>query len=107
MFILLNLQLAEEEEITHQREEMEAVCNPIITKLYQGAPPPPEAGGASAGGAASGPGPKIEVSRGLPPAYGSFLAGACSCLEVLPGRGAAGSALMCPPLLDHMLQEVD
>ncbi|EFN51789.1 heat shock protein 70 [Chlorella variabilis] len=53
-------QLAEEEEITHQREEMEAVCNPIITKLYQGAPPPPEAGGASAGGAASGPGPKIE-----------------------------------------------
>jgi heat shock protein 1/8 len=48
-------QLAEEDEITHKREELEAVCNPVITKLYQGAggggmpdmggaAPPPEAG---------------------------------------------------------------
>ena len=61
-------QLAEVDEIEHQRSELEAVCNPIITKLYQGgaggAPGGmPDMGGAAAGGAAaggSGAGPKIE-----------------------------------------------
>lgn len=30
-------QLAEKEEYEHRQKELEAVCNPIITKLYQGA----------------------------------------------------------------------
>jgi L1 cell adhesion molecule like protein len=56
-------QLAEEEEITHQREELEAVCNPIVTKLYQGGAPPggmPDMGGAAADDAGGAGGPKIE-----------------------------------------------
>jgi heat shock 70kDa protein 1/2/6/8 len=66
-------QLGEKEEYEHRQKELEAVCNPIITKLYQGAGAPP--GGApgfpggrpgappgAAGGApgAGGPGPTIE-----------------------------------------------
>ncbi|XP_073404671.1 heat shock 70 kDa protein-like [Dendrobates tinctorius] len=31
-------QLAEKEEYAHQQKELEKVCNPITTKLYQGAP---------------------------------------------------------------------
>ncbi|CAG2060494.1 unnamed protein product [Timema podura] len=67
-------QLAEKEEFESQQKELEAVCNPIITKLYQGAGGPPGgmpggmpggfpgAGGAApgAGGAAPGAGPTIE-----------------------------------------------
>lgn len=58
-------QTAEKDEYEHQQKETEAVCNPIITKLYQqaggapGGPPPGAAPGApppSAGGA----GPTIE-----------------------------------------------
>lgn len=30
-------QTAEKEEFTHQQKELEQVCNPIITKLYQSA----------------------------------------------------------------------
>ena len=57
---MLGLQLAEEEEISQQRTELEGVCNPIVTKLYQGGAPP--AGDApEPTAAASGPGPKIEV----------------------------------------------
>lgn len=60
-------QLAEKEEFEHKQKDLEAVCNPIITKLYQGAggaggmPPGgfPGAGGAGAGGA-GGQGPTIE-----------------------------------------------
>lgn len=44
-------QLAEKEEFEHRQKELEAVCNPIITKLYQ-----------SAGGAPGGPG-----GPGFPP----------------------------------------
>lgn len=47
-------QLAEKEEFEHKLKEAEAVCNPIITKLYQstGGPPPGAAGGfPGAGGA--------------------------------------------------------
>lgn len=62
-------QLADKEEFEHKQKELEALCNPIITKLYQGAggaegmpgfpggmPGAPGAGGA---GAAAG-GPTIE-----------------------------------------------
>jgi len=34
-------QLAEEEECKDKQKEVEAVCNPIITKLYQSAGEPP------------------------------------------------------------------
>ncbi|EFJ51719.1 heat-shock inducible Hsp70 [Volvox carteri f. nagariensis] len=56
-------QMAEVEEFEHQLKELENVCNPIITRLYQGGaggmPGGPAPGaGASSGG--SGAGPKIE-----------------------------------------------
>ena len=66
-------QTAEKEEFEHHQKELEAVCNPIVTKLYQsagGAPGGMPGGfpggmpGAGAGGAApgagSGAGPTIE-----------------------------------------------
>ena len=37
-------QMAEKEEYEHKQKELEKLCNPIVTKLYQGA------GGAGAGG---------------------------------------------------------
>jgi L1 cell adhesion molecule like protein len=59
-------QLAEKEEFEHKQKEIEKVCNPIVTKLYQGAggvPPgfpgapggAPGAGAGATGGAGSGP----------------------------------------------------
>merc|ERR1712061_389090 len=59
-------QLAEVEEFNDKQKEIEGVCNPIITKLYQaGGMPggmPGGAGGAPGGGAggAGGAGPTIE-----------------------------------------------
>lgn len=67
-------QLAEQDEFEAKQKEMEGVCNPIITKLYQGAGAGgmpdfgaagaggPGAGGAGAGGAGTGggSGPTIE-----------------------------------------------
>ncbi|GFO30324.1 heat shock cognate 70 kda protein [Plakobranchus ocellatus] len=65
-------QLAEQEEFEHKQKEIEGLCNPIITKLYQGmggnAPPGgmPDFGGAGAGagaapgGGSAGTGPTIE-----------------------------------------------
>ena len=67
-------QTAEKEEFEHQQKELEGVCMPIITKLYQGAggAPPgaggmpggfPGAGGAAPGGdpgTGGGSGPTIE-----------------------------------------------
>jgi len=65
-------QLAEKEEYEHKQKELEALCNPIITKMYQsagGVPPGaggmpggfPGAGGAGAApGAGAGSGPTIE-----------------------------------------------
>ncbi|KAI9560676.1 hypothetical protein GHT06_011626 [Daphnia sinensis] len=49
-------QLADKEEFEHKQKEIERVCNPIVTKLYQGAggAPPGFPGGA---GAAPGPAP--------------------------------------------------
>merc|ERR1719154_952173 len=62
-------QLGEVEEFNEKQKEVEAVCNPIITKLYQGAGGMPDmggmggmpgAGGAAPGGGAGGAGPTIE-----------------------------------------------
>ncbi|GIL82235.1 hypothetical protein Vretimale_7207 [Volvox reticuliferus] len=58
-------QMAEVEEFEHQLKELENICNPIITRLYQGGAGgmPGGAAAAAAGGAAtggSGAGPKIE-----------------------------------------------
>ena len=59
-------QLAEEEEFKDKQKEVEAVCNPIITKLYQGGAPPGGMPGGMPGappagpGAGSGAGPTIE-----------------------------------------------
>lgn len=48
------------EEYEHKLKELEDLCNPIITRMYQGAGGAPPAGGAPEG--AGGPqGPKIEV----------------------------------------------
>jgi len=54
-------QTAEKDEFEHQQKELESVCNPIITRLYQqagGAPGGP--GGAAPGGASAPGGPTIE-----------------------------------------------
>ncbi|KAG2490013.1 hypothetical protein HYH03_011478 [Edaphochlamys debaryana] len=57
-------QMAEVEEFEHHLKELEGVCNPIITRLYQGGGAGGMPGGAPGGGAApsggSGAGPKIE-----------------------------------------------
>jgi len=59
-------QLAEVEEFNDKQKELEGICNPIITKLYQqGGPGGMPAGGAGAprgagGAAGSGAGPTIE-----------------------------------------------
>ncbi|CAG9460017.1 unnamed protein product [Pedinophyceae sp. YPF-701] len=60
-------QLAEKEEFEDKMKELEGVCNPIITKMYQaagGAPGGAPGGMPDMGGAApeggTGPGPKIE-----------------------------------------------
>jgi L1 cell adhesion molecule like protein len=68
-------QLADKEEFEHKQKELEGICNPIITKLYQSAGGAaggfpggagfPGAGGAPGGGAGTGPstggsGPTIE-----------------------------------------------
>lgn len=57
------LQTAEKDEYEHQQKELEKVCNPIITKLYQSAGGMPEGmpdgmpgGFPGAGGAAPGAG---------------------------------------------------
>ncbi|EDW81473.1 uncharacterized protein Dwil_GK11009 [Drosophila willistoni] len=63
-------QLADKEEYEHRQKELEGVCNPIITKLYQsaggapggmpGAPPGAAGPGAAPGAGAGGAGPTIE-----------------------------------------------
>ncbi|CAB1449530.1 unnamed protein product [Pleuronectes platessa] len=52
---LENNQLAEKDEYEHQQKELEKVCKPIVTKLYQGAAPPPGCSSGHAGGNAQGP----------------------------------------------------
>jgi len=67
-------QLAEKEEFEHKQKEIEGICNPIITKLYQstggmpggfpgagaGGPGGAAGGGAGGGGGAGAGGPTIE-----------------------------------------------
>jgi len=64
-------QLAEKDEFEHKQKELEKVCMPIVTKLYQGAGGPPGgmpggfpgaggAGGAGAGTGGGSKGPTIE-----------------------------------------------
>jgi L1 cell adhesion molecule like protein len=62
-------QLAEKEEFDHQLKDLEKVCTPIVTKLYQGAGGMPEGGmpgmgghggGGHGGPKSSGSGPTIE-----------------------------------------------
>jgi len=57
--------MAEKDEFEHQRKELEAVCNPLFSKLYQqagGAPPSGDAGasGPKPSAGADGKGPTIE-----------------------------------------------
>lgn len=56
-----NNQLAEKDEYEHKQKELEQICSPIITKMYQaaGGPPPGGMPGAAPGGA-PGAGPTIE-----------------------------------------------
>ncbi|KAF7653690.1 hypothetical protein LDENG_00079760 [Lucifuga dentata] len=54
---LENNQLADKEEYQHQQKELEKVCNPIITKLYQGGMPAGSCGEQAQG---SSQGPTIE-----------------------------------------------
>merc|ERR1711976_514900 len=65
-----NNQTAEKDEFEHQQKELEKVCNPIITKLYQAAggapggmpggfPGAPGAGAGAAPDAGAGSGPTI------------------------------------------------
>lgn len=65
--MFLQNQLAEADEFEDKMKELEALCNPIISKMYQGGGGAPGGGadyddGADAGAHAgsTGPGPKIE-----------------------------------------------
>jgi L1 cell adhesion molecule like protein len=72
-------QLAEVEEFEHQQKQLEGVCNPIITKMYQ-----------AAGGAAGGP---EGMPGGFPggfPGAGGFPGGGFPGAGGFPGGGAAG-----------------
>ena len=58
-----NNQMAETEEFTHKQKELESICNPIITKLYQQQGGPQPAGPGSCGrqnGQDFGRGPTVE-----------------------------------------------
>jgi L1 cell adhesion molecule like protein len=65
---LENNQLAEVEEFEHQQKELESVCNPIITRMYQGAGGAgampgggmPDMGGMGGGASAGRGGPTVE-----------------------------------------------
>ncbi|ERE88819.1 heat shock protein 1A/1B-like protein [Cricetulus griseus] len=53
--------LADKEEFVHKRQELERVCGPIVSGLYQGAGAPGAGGfGAQAPKGGSGSGPTIE-----------------------------------------------
>lgn len=53
-------QLAEKEEFADKQKELESICNPIVTKLHQGAGGVPGAGAGGAGHNPGGAGPTIE-----------------------------------------------
>ncbi|KAI5097191.1 heat shock cognate 70-kd protein, tandem duplicate 2 [Silurus meridionalis] len=59
--LLENNQLAEKEEFEHELKELEKVCNPIITKLYQGGMPAGSCGAqARSASGTNSQGPTIE-----------------------------------------------
>ena len=59
---LENNQLANKEEYEHQLKELEKVCNPVVTKLYQGGMPAGSCGDqARASSRGSSQGPTVEV----------------------------------------------
>jgi len=68
-------QLAEKEEFEHKQKELEGVCNPIITKLYQSAGGAAGAGGFPGGfpgaGGAPGAGPGGAPGAGAAPGAGT------------------------------------
>ncbi|EDW76820.1 uncharacterized protein Dwil_GK20316, isoform B [Drosophila willistoni] len=55
-------QLADKQEYEHKQQELERICNPIITRLYQnsGAPPQQSSTNEEASSAGAGGGPTIE-----------------------------------------------
>merc|ERR1719263_2364251 len=58
---LENNQLAEKEEFEHKRKEVEGICTPIMTAMYQsGGGGGGMGGGMPAGGGGGGGGPNIE-----------------------------------------------
>jgi len=61
-------QLADKEEFEHKQKEMEGICNPIITKLYQSAGGAP---GGFPGGAGGFPGAPGAGGAGSPPSGGT------------------------------------
>jgi len=71
-------QLAEVEEFEHKQKEIEGICNPIITKMYQ------KSGGGPEGGFPGGAG-------GFPGGAGGFPGGAGGFPGGFPGAGGAGA----------------
>jgi len=72
-------QLAEVEEFEHKQKEIEGICNPIITKMYQ------KTGGAGAEGFPGGAGGFPGGAGGFPGGAGGFPGGAGG----FPGAGGA------------------
>ena len=52
--------MAEKDEFEHKQKELEKICMPIVTKLYQGAGGGGMPGGGFPGGAGGAKGPTIE-----------------------------------------------
>jgi len=77
-------QLADVEEFEHQQKELEKVCTPIITKMYQ------QAGGGAPGGAGGMPGgmPGGFPGGGMP---GGFPGGGFPGAGGAPGGGGGGA----------------
>ena len=53
-------QTAEKDEFEYRQKEVEGVCSPIVTKLYQGAGGAPGGAGATPGASAGNNGPTVE-----------------------------------------------
>jgi len=70
-------QLAEKEEFEHKQKDLEAICNPIMTKLYQGM-------GAGAGGMPGGMG---GMPGGMPEGFPGGMGG----MGGMPGGAAPGT----------------
>jgi L1 cell adhesion molecule like protein len=82
-------QLAEVEEFEHKQKELEGVCNPIITKMYQ------KSGAGAEGGFPGGPG-------GFPGGAGGFPGGPGG-----PGTGGFPGTGPTPPRPGPTVEEVD